>query len=51
MTDGCLPGVLRAQLLDEGRLVERSLVWKDLLQADELAVLNSVRGWLPAVIA
>ncbi|MDN5563652.1 MAG: bifunctional anthranilate synthase component I family protein/class IV aminotransferase [Luteococcus sp.] len=51
VTDGCLPGVLRAQLLDEGRLVERSLVWKDLLQADELAVLNSVRGWLPAVIA
>ncbi|WP_460702580.1 aminodeoxychorismate synthase component I [Luteococcus sediminum] len=46
--DGCLPGVLRAGLLRQGKLTEHSLTWADLCGADGLAVLNSVRGWLAA---
>lgn len=49
--DGCLPGVLRARLLADGTLVEGSLTVDDLARADELAVLNSVRGWLPAELS
>ncbi|HUY60846.1 MAG TPA: aminotransferase class IV, partial [Candidatus Dormibacteraeota bacterium] len=48
---GCLPGVLRAQLLADGRLTERSISTTDLDGADGLALLNSVRGWRPAALA
>jgi para-aminobenzoate synthetase/4-amino-4-deoxychorismate lyase len=47
---GCLPGTLRAQLLEEGRLQERSLPLDVLAAADQVAVLNSLRGWRPAVL-
>jgi para-aminobenzoate synthetase/4-amino-4-deoxychorismate lyase len=47
---GCLPGVERARLLDEGRLAERVLFPNDLRVADGLAVMNSLRGWRPAVL-
>jgi para-aminobenzoate synthetase/4-amino-4-deoxychorismate lyase len=47
---GLLPGTLRAQLLEEGRIVERSIRRADLLAADEIFLLNSVRGWRPAVL-
>jgi para-aminobenzoate synthetase/4-amino-4-deoxychorismate lyase len=43
-TVGCLPGVERARLLEAGRLHERVLTVEDLHTADELAVLNSLRG-------
>jgi para-aminobenzoate synthetase/4-amino-4-deoxychorismate lyase len=42
---GCLPGTYRAQLLDEGKLVERAVTVGDLPGAEELARINSVRGW------
>lgn len=48
LTDGCLPGLERARLLAEGFLVERSTTLEEFAAADELAVCNSVRGWLPA---
>jgi para-aminobenzoate synthetase / 4-amino-4-deoxychorismate lyase len=47
---GLLPGTLRAQLLEEGRVVERSIRREDLRAADEIFLINSVRGWLPAVL-
>lgn len=47
---GCLPGVERGRLLDEGVLAERRLTPADLERADGLAVVNSLRGWRPAVL-
>lgn len=41
---GCLPGVYRGDLLDRGLLLERPVPIDALLAADEIAVLNSVRG-------
>jgi para-aminobenzoate synthetase/4-amino-4-deoxychorismate lyase len=41
---GCLPGVERARLLELGRLHERVLFVRDLHEAEQLAVLNSLRG-------
>ena len=47
-TSGCLPGVERARLLDLGRLHERVLFVRDLHDAEQVAVLNSLRGWRAA---
>jgi len=41
---GCLPGVERGRLLELGRLHERVLTVEDLLDAEQVAVLNSLRG-------
>ncbi len=45
---GLLAGTQRAELLAHGRLTERVLTLGDLDRADSLALLNSVRGWIPA---
>jgi para-aminobenzoate synthetase/4-amino-4-deoxychorismate lyase len=45
---GCLPGVERGRLLELGALHEGVLTVDDLHAADELAVLNSLRGRRPA---
>lgn len=45
---GLLPGVLRAELLQQGRAVEQVLSVDDLLQAEALFVGNSLRGLIPA---
>jgi para-aminobenzoate synthetase / 4-amino-4-deoxychorismate lyase len=50
LASGCLPGIGRAQLIDAGALVERVLRPEDLRAADELAVVNSLRGWQPAAL-
>jgi para-aminobenzoate synthetase/4-amino-4-deoxychorismate lyase len=47
-TSGCLPGVERARLLELGHLSERVLSVHDLHDAEQLAVLNSLRGWREA---
>ncbi|MGY1744324.1 chorismate-binding protein [Blastococcus sp. SYSU D00695] len=49
--DGCLPGVERARLVAAGVLAERVLVPADLHRAEGLALVNSLRGWRPAVPA
>ena len=49
-TSGCLPGVERGRLLDLGRLRERVLHVEDLVAAEELAVLSSLRGWRAATL-
>jgi para-aminobenzoate synthetase/4-amino-4-deoxychorismate lyase len=48
---GCLPGVERGRLIDRGRLRERVLDRADLHRAERIAVLSSLRGWRPAVLA
>jgi para-aminobenzoate synthetase/4-amino-4-deoxychorismate lyase len=45
---GLLPGTARAAALAEGLLRERRLTVGALRAADEIALVNSVRGWRPA---
>ena len=47
---GCLPGVYRAVLLEEGRLTERRIPVTDLERCDGIALVNSVRLWRPAFL-
>ncbi len=49
-TDGCLAGTLRAEMVEAGDLVERSMTLEELREADEVARFNSVRGWEPAIL-
>ncbi|MBA1140810.1 aminotransferase class IV family protein [Mesorhizobium neociceri] len=48
---GLLPGVLRAELLDEGRAQEAIYSYSDLKSAKALFVGNSLRGLIPATLA
>ena len=48
---GLLPGTERERLIETGRLAERRVPIADLRQADGLAVINSLRGWRPALLA
>ncbi len=43
--DGLLPGTMRARLLHEGRIGERSLAVNDLARVERLYLINSLRGW------
>jgi 4-amino-4-deoxychorismate lyase len=47
---GLLPGVLRAELIAEGRAREAVIEPADLLQAKQLFVGNSLRGLTPATL-
>jgi len=42
---GLLPGTLRQDLLERGEVRERLLHEDDLCRADEIWLVNSVRGW------
>jgi len=44
VSDGCLPGTLRRELVADGTLRERSIRASSLGQADELAVISSLHG-------
>jgi para-aminobenzoate synthetase/4-amino-4-deoxychorismate lyase len=48
---GLLPGCERAALLDDGTLAERSITVEQLLDADAVSLLSSVRPWREAVVA
>lgn len=48
---GLLPGVMRAELLAQGRIREARLTRDDLARAEGLAFFNSLRGWLGATLA
>lgn len=48
---GLLPGTLRQRLLARGILVEGELYPHDLARATRLWLINSVRLWMPAVLA
>lgn len=45
---GLLPGILRGELLDEGRAVEAIYSFEDLKAAKAIFVGNSLRGLIPA---
>jgi para-aminobenzoate synthetase / 4-amino-4-deoxychorismate lyase len=47
---GCLPGIERGRLVELRQLRERPMTPEDLRRADAMAVLNSLRGWRPAVL-
>ncbi|MDD2582840.1 MAG: aminotransferase class IV, partial [Desulfuromonadaceae bacterium] len=42
---GLLPGLLRQELLGQGKIVERILFPVDLKRVEDLWLINSVRGW------
>jgi para-aminobenzoate synthetase/4-amino-4-deoxychorismate lyase len=48
LASGCLPGILRQVLIDEGELTEEVVMVDDLRSADGLALLSSVHGWQTA---
>jgi 4-amino-4-deoxychorismate lyase len=48
---GLLPGVLRGELLDEGRAREAIYSFDDLKSAKAIYVGNSLRGLIPATLA
>lgn len=47
---GCLPGVYRRVLLDDGTLVEKPIPVGDLDGCEGIALLNSVKLWRPAFV-
>ena len=47
---GLLPGVMRQELLVLGKIEEQVLYPQDLQRAEEIWLINSVRGWLRAVL-
>lgn len=48
LASGLLPGVMREELLERGFITERVLYLHNLQQAEEIWLINSVRGWLRA---
>ena len=51
LSAGLLPGVMRAELLAQGRIREAALPRAVLARAQGLAFFNSLRGWLAAELA
>jgi para-aminobenzoate synthetase/4-amino-4-deoxychorismate lyase len=51
LDSGCLPGIERARLVADGVLHERVLRPADLHRAEDLALVNSLRGRRPAKLA
>jgi para-aminobenzoate synthetase/4-amino-4-deoxychorismate lyase len=47
---GILAGTYRSALLREGTLIERPIRISELREAEEVALVSSVRGWRPAEI-
>lgn len=47
---GLLPGTMRAHLLDNGTLHERTLYPNDLQAAESIHLINSLRGWIDVEI-
>ena len=47
---GLLPGVFRQELLEQGAIRERVITRKELEQADEVHLVNSVRKWRRATL-
>jgi para-aminobenzoate synthetase/4-amino-4-deoxychorismate lyase len=48
---GCLPGVERGRLLDEGTIAERALGITDVRGASRLGLVSSLRGWREACLS
>ncbi len=50
LESGLLPGTMRAELLASGDISEQVLTATDLQRAEEIWLINSVRGWRRAVL-
>ena len=50
LSAGLLPGVLRAELVETGRAIEKTLELDDLIAADNIYLGNSLRGLIPAYL-
>lgn len=50
ITSGCLPGIERRRLIENGSLGERTLTLGDLQAAPAIAVISSLRGWRAAIL-
>jgi para-aminobenzoate synthetase / 4-amino-4-deoxychorismate lyase len=50
LESGLLPGVKRAQLLEEGRIRTAVIHAADLRRADRIHLVNSVRGWYEGLL-
>ena len=48
LSSGCLPGVLRQEMLLNGKTKEQVLFLDDLISADKIFVGNSLRGLISA---
>ncbi len=51
LTAGLLPGVERGRLIDLGVLAERAIAIEELMHAERVAVVNSLRGWREVELA
>jgi para-aminobenzoate synthetase/4-amino-4-deoxychorismate lyase len=47
---GLLPGTRRSELLERGEIVEERILLEELPLADEIWLVNSVRGWTRATV-
>jgi branched-subunit amino acid aminotransferase/4-amino-4-deoxychorismate lyase len=45
LSSGCLPGIGREIVLENARVTERVILIDDLRHAEEIVVVNSLRGW------
>ena len=50
VTDGLLPGIRRAKLIDSGELVERSITIDELKNATNIYLINDIRGKVAAFL-
>ena len=48
---GLLAGTLREELISKGKLFERTITKEELGAAGSFALINSVRGWMPAKLS
>lgn len=48
LSAGILPGILRAELIETGRAIDKALTIDDLLSAEKIYLGNSLRGLIPA---
>jgi len=51
LASGLLAGVLRAELIARGEIIEQLLSLDDLQRAQSIWFINSVRGWVRVEIA
>jgi len=51
VSSGLLPGVFRERLLARGVVRERVVTPADVLRAERIWLVNSVRGWMPCEVA
>ena len=47
---GLLAGTLRGELISKGELFERTITKGELAKTQSFALINSVRGWMPATL-